>query len=211
MGWFPGASIGIFPKNSGMTLYGDRKYLLILHYSPSIEKFNERSFIKISTSKKDNKREVMEYALHGTIKNVKENRGAYFIKANELKTFHYVDTITKDISAFGMYFHAHHLCKLMKAYAITPENDSINLLKIDRWNFDWQFTYRMDNYIKIPAGSVIHCEALYDNRVNNPQNPNRPPKDVKASFFAEDEMMEFFILYLDYQEGDEKLKVIYNE
>jgi hypothetical protein len=69
----------------------------------------------------------------------------------------------------------------------------------------------MDNYIKIPSGSVIHCEALYDNRVNNPQNPNRPTKDVKASFFAEDEMMEFFILYLDYQEGDEKLKVIYNE
>jgi hypothetical protein len=211
LGWFPGASIGIFPKKTGMTLYGDRKYLLIMHYSPSLEKFKEKSFIKISKSKKEGKREVLEYALHGTLKNIQENRGAYFIKANEQKIFHYIDTITTDMSAFGMYFHAHHLCQSMKAYAVTPQNDTINLLKIDKWKFEWQFTYRLDKYIKIPAGSAIHCEALYDNSAENPQNPNRPPKDVKASFYAEDEMMEFFILHLDYKVGDENLKVEYQD
>ena len=211
LGWFPGASIGIFPEKTGMTLYGDRKYLLIMHYSPSIEKFKEKSFIRISKSKKEGKREVLEYALHGTLKNIQESRGAYFIKANEQKNFHYIDTITYDMSAFGMYFHAHHLCRSMKAYAVTPQNDTLDLLKIDKWKFEWQFTYRLNKYIKIPAGSAIHCEAMYDNTADNPQNPNLPPKDVKASFYAEDEMMEFFILHLDYKEGDEKLEVKYRE
>lgn len=210
LGWFPGSSAGLFPKNTGMKFYGNRKYLLILHYSPTLEKHKDKSYINLYLNKNENYREVFEYALYGTRRYIVENRGLPFIKKDEIKTFHYTDVIEYDMSMFAVYFHAHHLCKNMIAYAVTPQLDTINLLKIDNWNFNWQFTYRLNQYEKIPKGSIIHCYATYDNTSANIENPNQPPKDVNASFFSEDEMLEFFILHLKYNQGDENQQIIYH-
>jgi hypothetical protein len=210
LGWFPGSTGGLFPKNTGMKFYGNRKYLLILHYSPTLERHRDKSYINLFRQEYKDYREVFEYALYGTRRHIVENRGLPFIKANEVKTFHFTDVVEYDMSMFAVYFHAHHLCKNMYAYAVTPELDTIKLLKIDDWNFNWQFTYRLKKYEKIPKGSVIHCYAEYDNTINNIENPNNPPKDVNASFYSEDEMLEFFILHLKYKTNDENSKIDYN-
>jgi hypothetical protein len=209
LGWFPGSTAGIFPKNTGMKLYGNRKYMLIMHYSPTLESHKDRSYINLF-KENDDYREVLEYALYGTRRHIVENRGQPFIKKDEVKTFHYTDVVEYDMSMFAVYFHAHHLCENMYAYAVTPNLDTIKLLKIDDWNFNWQFTYRLNKYEKIPKGSVIHCHATYDNTINNIENPNNPPKDVNASFYSEDEMLEFFILHLKYKTNDENSKIDYN-
>jgi hypothetical protein len=213
LGWFPGSTGGVFPKQTGIKIFPDKRYQKILHYSPTLEKHIDKSYIALKlTSKRDNTiREIFEYALYGTRRYIQENRGLPFLKAEEIKEFYYVDTLNTDLSAFAIYFHAHHLCRNMKAFAITPLQDTINLLKIDDWNFNWQFTYRLDKYLKIPKGSAIHCKAVYDNTSSNIHNPNIPSKDVMASFFSEDEMLEFFILYLNYIEGDENKKIEYYE
>jgi hypothetical protein len=210
IGWFPGSSGGVFPKNTGLKLFGDRKYMLILHYSPTLEKHVDKSYIKMEEQKLKDYREVLEYGLHGTAKYIQENKNQPFIKANEIKEFYFKDTVSYDMSAFAVYFHAHHLCEKMLAYAVTPENDTIRLLKIDKWNFNWQFTYRLDKYLKIPQGSIIHCFATYNNTIENIENPFNPPQDIKASFFSDDEMLEFFILHLNYSEEDEFKKIEYN-
>lgn len=209
-GWFPGSTAGIFPNNTGMKLFGNRKYLLVLHYSPTIEDHKDKSYLNLFQLNKTNYREILEYALYGTRRHIVNNRGEPFIKKDEIKTFHYEDIVKYDMSMFAVYFHAHHLCTNMIAYAITPSNDTINLLKIDDWNFNWQFTYRLDKYEKIPQGSIIHCIATYDNTSSNIENPNNPPKDVNASFFSDDEMLEFFILHLKSIEGDTGLKINYS-
>ena len=67
--------------------------------------------------------------------------------------------------------------------------------------------------LKIPAGSEIIVEATFDNTENNPDNPFNPPrliserKDLngKGSMKTSDEMLQFIINYLDYQEGDENI------
>lgn len=213
LGWFPGSTGGVFPKQTGIKIYPDKRYQKILHYSPTLEKHVDKSYVALKlTNKKDSTiREIFEYALYGTRRYIQDNRGSPFLKAEEVKEFYYKDTIQKDLSAFAIYFHSHHLCRNMKAFAITPEQDTINLLKIEDWNFNWQFTYRLEKYLKIPQGSVIHCMAVYDNTSSNIHNPNIPAKDVMASFYSEDEMLEFFILYLNYKEGDESKKIEYYE
>ncbi len=41
-----------------------------------------------------------------------------------------------------------------------------------RYDFNWQIIYLLKQPKLIPAGTVIHLEAHYDNSANNPLNPD---------------------------------------
>ena len=121
--------------------------------------------------------------------------------------------ITQDISLLTINPHMHLLGKSFLAYAITLNNDTIPLIKIDNWNFRWQYFYTFKKMLKIPAGSEIIVEATYDNTSNNPDNPFSPPQVVserknlngKGSMRTSDEMLQFIINYLPYNDGDENI------
>ncbi|MFN8262542.1 MAG: hypothetical protein U0T07_03370 [Chitinophagales bacterium] len=209
-GWFPGSTCGIFPVGTQMKLEAHKNYLLILHYIPTAQNFVDSSkFLMVLNKDSKPTRQIQEFAVHGTYQYLHDNNHGVFIPANTIQSFHYSKTVTSDMSVFAVYGHAHHLCKNMLAYAVTPQNDTIPLLKINDWKFNWQLTYRFDKYKKIPKDSEIHFFATYDNTANNSENMHQPPIDVYASFMADDEMMEFFMLYLDYQKGDELKKIQY--
>jgi len=109
----------------------------------------------------------------------------------------------------------HLLGKSFLAYAVNLKNDTIPLIKIDNWNFRWQYFYTFKKMLKIPAGSEIIVEAIYDNTSNNPDNPFDPPQTIsertgfngKGSMRTTDEMLQFIINYLPYQDGDENIKL----
>jgi hypothetical protein len=211
MGWFPGSSCGILPEGTKMTLDTGKKFMVVLHYIPTARTFIDSSELLIQTTDKSGLREVHEFAVHGTYQYLKSTNHQVFIPANTIQTFHFTEIVPNDISAFAVYGHAHHLCKNMLAFAITPLGDTIHLLRINNWKFNWQMSYRFDKFMKIPKGSVVHFIATYDNTSANPENLHNPPKDVYASFMADDEMMEFFILYLSYLPQDETKILKYND
>ncbi len=68
----------------------------------------------------------------------------------------------------------HLLGKTFRAFAITPDGEAINLIKIDDWDYKWQLTYQFKELLTVPGGSVIIAEGLYDNTAQNPLNPNNP-------------------------------------
>jgi hypothetical protein len=104
----------------------------------------------------------------------------------------------------------HLLGKSFKAYALKPDGDTIRLISIPRWDFSWQYFYTYKKMVKIPAGSTIVAEGVYDNTKNNPNNPYSPPRlvrDNSGSMRATDEMFQFIISYLPYKEGDENVSL----
>jgi hypothetical protein len=103
----------------------------------------------------------------------------------------------------------HYLGKEFYAYAVTPDNDTINLVHIPEWDFRWQELYRMKKLVKIPKGSVINMIGVYDNTTGNPSNPNNPPKMVfsTGNMTATDEMFTLLMIYVPYQEGDEDVNL----
>ena len=98
----------------------------------------------------------------------------------------------------------HLLGKDLICYAVTPFNDTINLIKIDNWDFEWQGSYFFDKFLKIPAGSMIYAKGNYDNTVS-PTNPS--PVLVQSGFNTEDEMFVFIFQFLPYQQGDEDIVI----
>ena len=130
----------------------------------------------------------------------------FFIPADSQPTFYISYKVEKDISLISVMPHMHFLGKSFAALASTPDGETIPLIKIENWDFNWQSTYLYKNLLKIPAGSVILVAATYDNTQTNNANPHNPPKDISYGWNSTDEMCNLIIYYVDYTEGDEKIE-----
>jgi hypothetical protein len=111
-----------------------------------------------------------------------------------------------DITAIGVFPHMHLLGKSIESYIITPANDTIQTVRINQWDFEWQDFYRFKRPLRIPGGSTVHAVAKYDNTRNNPHNPHNPPHTVHAGLNTTDEMFIVYYQFLkEYQAGWEQI------
>jgi len=100
-------------------------------------------------------------------------------------------TAPQDMTVYTMLPHMHLLGRSMKADVTYPDGRTEPLIYIDDWDFNWQMQYAYKEPKRIPKGSKITVEAIYDNSASNPRNPNNPPKEVR---FGEQTTDEMFVL-----------------
>jgi hypothetical protein len=75
-----------------------------------------------------------------------------------------------------------------------PDGRVQDLIKIDDWDFNWQYTYNFEKPLDVPKGSVFTLVAHYDNSSSNPRNPRRDhPQLVKWGEATTDEMCIGFL------------------
>jgi hypothetical protein len=87
--------------------------------------------------------------------------------------------ISRDILLTSVMPHMHWLGKDFTFRAILPDQKgTVELIKIDRWNFNWQGTYAFARPVRLPKGTTFEMEAHFDNSEDNPSNPSHPPKEV---------------------------------
>ena len=133
---------------------------------------------------------------------------ALIVPPNTVKSFKAVKVIEKDISLLTVIPHMHLIGKTFKAYALTPQGDTINLVRINKWDFRWQYFCTFKKMVKIPAGSRIVAEGVYDNTAQNPNNPYNPPRELRerdGSMRTTDEMFQLICVYVNYKPGDENI------
>ena len=115
--------------------------------------------------------------------------GPLVIPPNQMSTFHQEAVLfNSDKSLLSICPHMHLLGKSYKVWMETPAGDSIPLIDIPQWHFEWQFYYRFLSPVHVPAGTVFKTEGVYDNTVWNPLNPNDPPRrsDVRFAHHGRD-------------------------
>jgi tetratricopeptide (TPR) repeat protein/mono/diheme cytochrome c family protein len=109
-----------------------------------------------------------------------------------------------DVQVLAVYPHAHYLATLMEAYATLPDGSRKWLIRIPRWDLNWQGVYRLKEPMLLPKGSVVSMSYHYDNSSDNPRNPSSPPKEVKGGNRALDEMSHFWLQVLPVGDGDQR-------
>ncbi len=89
--------------------------------------------------------------------------------------------------------HAHNRATEIRAFAELPDGSRQWLLKISRWDFNWQGSYRYERPIRLPKGTRVVAEFTFDNSTANPRNPSLPP--VRAMYGPEtkDEMADVWL------------------
>ncbi|MCC7029701.1 MAG: hypothetical protein IT257_05290, partial [Chitinophagaceae bacterium] len=208
--YLPGVVAQQYPDGIGGWKAGKKNAFLLadLHYGPTAENTWDSSYINIFFGRNMPYRPLMEFQM-GTL-GVSPIVPPLIIPPDQVTSYTTRFTIEKDISILTVNPHMHLLGKSFKAYALSPAQDTIRLIHIPRWDFNWQFFYTFNKMLKIPAGSTIVVEGVFDNTSQNPFNPHHPPQTVRdnnGSMRTTDEMFQFIITYLPYQEGDENISL----
>ena len=90
--------------------------------------------------------------------------------------------------------HMHLRGKSFNYELVTPDKQRRMLLNVPDYDFNWQTTYVLDKPLEVPAGSRLHCKAVYDNSWGNLSNPDAM-RDVRFGEQTWDEMMIGFFHY----------------
>ena len=200
-GWVPGNFPVFFPAHTGKKLYANTDIILNIHYAPSPIPLSDQSKVNFYYAKVPVEREV-----HTLTLNERYITNQPFVLRAETKPVFYMHTgqLPEAISLISIMPHMHLLGKTFLAYAITPTDEVIPLIKILNWDFNWQTMYQFQSMVVLPKGTVIFAEATYDNTRQNPENPYNPVRDISYGWGSKDEMMNLIMYYVKYQPGDEK-------
>ena len=96
--------------------------------------------------------------------------------------------LRRDVLLTSVMPHMHWLGKEFTFTAVKPDGTRVPLIRIDRWDFNWQGTYAFAEPIPLPAGTNFEMEATFDNSDANPYNPAHPPRRVVWGNGTNDEM-----------------------
>lgn len=105
-------------------------------------------------------------------------------------------TFQTDIRLLSMAPHMHLRGKSFTYTAHYPKGESEILLSVPRYDFNWQSAYRLAEPKLLPKGTILRCEAHFDNSAANRANPD-PSRTVVWGEQTWDEMLIGFIDYYE--------------
>lgn len=199
-GYVPGTMPMVFPNNSalklGLNMPAGSNVVFAMHY-PAGSGGQQDSTKVIFHFYPDGVTGVRELLANPVLQNWQ-----FSLPPNQVTTVNAQQNIPADISVFSIFPHMHLIGKSIKAFA-TNQTDTIKLINIPKWDFHWQGFYVFKNLKKLPAGSTLRGQGIYDNTTTNIHNPNNPPIGVSPGLNTNDEMFIFYGHYMPYQSGDE--------
>ncbi len=114
-------------------------------------------------------------------------------------------TLPANATVWSVSPHMHLLGRAMTMTAHLPDGTVQPMVRIDDWDFNWQESYNYKKPLKLPKGTVIRAEAIFDNSERNPRQHTQPPKTVRWGEQTTDEMcIGFFTMTMD----EEKLGIV---
>lgn len=100
-------------------------------------------------------------------------------------------TIPNDGTLLNFFPHMHVRGKAFEYNLIEGEKKEA-LLKVNKYDFNWQLTYHLDKPIELKRGMKIEAIGTFDNSINNPNNPD-PKAEVRWGEQSWEEMSYGFI------------------
>jgi hypothetical protein len=199
--YVPGAKPNVYTNGMAQRIFAGSDLVMQVHYAPTTVDEPDSSTVNLFFADQPVTRFVRSHIMTPpSLVN-----GPFVIQPNTVKEFHGVFKVPLTVSLLGIMPHCHLLGKNWRVFAVTPQNDTIPLIHIEDWDFNWQGTYHFKKLKVLPKDTEIHAFAAYDNTSDNPFNPNFPPQTVTWGEGTADEMFYLPLLWLSYQPGDENL------
>jgi len=206
--YLPGYIPPVYPREfGGYRMKKDGLFLINnIHFGPSSRDGYDSSYLNVFFRKTPVERPVTEAQL-GTF-GLSPIDPDFVIPPNEIKTFHTQFTLAKSMSMLSVNPHMHLTGKTFVAFAVQPSGDTVKLIRINKWDFRWQYYYTFRHPVKLDAGATIHVYGTFDNTSANINNPFHPPQSITQgngveSMKTTEEMFQFIFTYVTYRKGDE--------
>ena len=192
-GWVPGNDRVTFPAGTAKRIRAGSDLILNIHYAPSAQPETDQSEVRLYLSREPAPRPVQTLTL--TERQI-TNQPFRLPAGTQPAFFMNYGPLPDSVRLLSVMPHMHRLGRTVRAFAITPDGDAINLIAIPDWDYNWQLSYFFREPLVIPKGSTILAEAHYDNTDQNPLNPSRPARTVGYGWNSTDEMMNLVFYYI---------------
>ncbi len=164
--WSPGALARVMPADTGQKLPAWHNLVMQIHTRPSDEGAIEDGQAAIYWTAAPPPIELRPIQVPPSF-GVAAGLG---IPAGEpAYTLRDTFTVPVAIDAYAARGHAHLRGRSLRMTAILPNGRTRNLLVLDRWDPRWPDTYFFAAPIRLPAGTRLETEIVYDNSSANPR------------------------------------------
>ncbi len=184
-GWAPGAQPAVSRPGVAHTIPKGADLVMQVHYHLNGKVEQDRSSVGISFAAEPPTKGLTTFVLGNQKIDIPPGESHYVVKASSI--------LPMDTEAIEIFPHAHYLCKDMKVDAHLPDGTVTPLIWIPDWDFNWQGAYRYANPVKLPKGTRLEMQYVYDNSTANPHNPSDPPREVKYGEQTTNEMAFAFV------------------
>ena len=190
MGFFaayaPGNNFRIFPEGYAKKLPAGTRLRFQIHYTPNGKVATDRTRLGLKFASHPPERAVQVAAIANPLINIPPGAASH-VETAQL-------SVPADVYLTTLMPHMHLRGKAFKFEAEFPGGARRVLLDVPRYDFNWQYTHQLAEPMKLPAGTVIHTTAVYDNSAANPANPN-PAVTVRWGDQTVEEMMLGYVEY----------------
>jgi hypothetical protein len=182
--YVPGIPPLVMPPGYAMLLPAGADIMLQVHYTPNGKATQDISRVGFIFAVERPDYQVITYGLGSFGLKIPPYDPNYRAQA--------AATFGTDVRVLGINPHMHLRGKSAEVSATYPDGRSEALLRVPKYDFNWQITYEPAGDLLLPAGTRVEAVAYYDNSPNNPFNPD-PSKEVRWGDQTSDEMMAVFM------------------
>jgi hypothetical protein len=200
--YVPGQKPNLYSNGIAQRLYPGTDLKIQIHYAPTATTEDDSTSINLFFAQQPATRFVKSKVMTPFTSTINP---LFAMLPNTVTDFHGTWTLPEKASLLGIMPHMHMLGANWRVYAVKPNGDTVNIIRIMDWDFNWQSTYYFKQMLVLPQGSVLHAYAKYDNTSNNVNNPFSPPQFVTWGENTSEEMFYLPIMYVPYETGDEDI------
>jgi hypothetical protein len=193
VGWAPGMSPLILRPGQAKLIKKGSVLIFQMHYTTNGQASKDRTSVGLYFAKGPIEKRVITTGAVSRNLVIPPGEPNYESKASF--------TFKDDSHIVSFMPHMHVRGKDFEYRLVYPDGTSKVLLKVPRYDFNWQLTYFTKEPIAAPKGSRIECVAHHDNSERNKYNPD-PSKEVRWGPQTWEEMM---IGWFDYTVDSQNL------
>ena len=190
----------VFPPGSGRLIAGGARLRVNVHDHPAAEAVDERTEIGLFFYPRGT---VPEHRITAVTVGLRLLDDDLDIPANRTVSFEAFTTLAKATRLIAFQPHMHMRGKAMLLEALYPDGRREILGAVDNYDFNTQIAYVFEDDVSplLPAGTVLHAVAGYDNTAGNRRNPD-PDQWVGFGNRSIDEMFQCHVLLIELDESD---------
>lgn len=186
-GFAPGVEPPVATPGTAWLIPKGNAVVIEVHYSPGEQPEADQTRVGLYKAAGPVKQEIRMTAVTTEKIHIPAGADHHLISTTTLFPF--------DAHIHSVIAHMHLLGKAMRIEMMYPDGKKATLLNVPRFDFNWQNFYVFEKPVPVPAGTLILGMGIYDNSAQNPDNPNRPPKDVFFGPSTTDEMLGGHFFY----------------
>ena len=182
-GFAPGVPAAQLEPGQGRLIKAGSDIVFQLHYTANGKAQQDRSKVGLVFCKAPPAQRVMSMAALNQRFTIPAGDPNYRVDA-QIELAH-------EVTLTALLPHMHLRGKDFEYRLVYPTGETQTILRVPRYDFNWQLWYHPERDIVLPKGTKVVCTAHYDNSPNNPANPDAT-KAVKWGDQSWEEMMVGF-------------------